>query len=199
MNSPEQSTAEQVEQVRTVRAAKRAARLFTITEAAEWAGVSRSRIRRLLDAGAFPSAVRDDAPQGEPNPHPWRIPHGDLVAAGLTPRTDPIRSWDRGEQPREQAEQSGEQHADRRLSDLSRELEVERERRRAAEALAAERGRALDNLERAMRLLEAANPQPTETPASPPRETRETPALPAAEKARRRWWPWGSTKDSAAA
>lgn len=55
---------------------------YTLTEAAEVTGRSRVTIRRYLDAGKFPNAWRDEA-SGE-TPAPWRVPLGDLVAAGMT-------------------------------------------------------------------------------------------------------------------
>lgn len=48
--------------------------MLTVREAAAAAGVSADTIRRRLRAGQFPGAVLSDA---------WRIPAGELVAAGL--------------------------------------------------------------------------------------------------------------------
>lgn len=60
-------------------------RTYTITEAADAAGVARSTIRRALDRGDFPNAAQDD---DDPR-SPWRIPTGDLEAAGYAPQEPP--------------------------------------------------------------------------------------------------------------
>jgi hypothetical protein len=54
---------------------------FSLSEAANATGKSRSTIRRALDAGRFPTAFRD-LECGE-IPPPWRVPIGDLHAAGF--------------------------------------------------------------------------------------------------------------------
>lgn len=70
-----------------------AAQSFTITEAAELTGISRTSIRRLLDAGELPGAF--EAPvSGEGTRQIWRVPLADLLAAGLT-ITEPEPSEDR--------------------------------------------------------------------------------------------------------
>jgi hypothetical protein len=54
---------------------------YTLTEAAQVTGKSRVTMRRYLDGGKFPNAWQE---QVEGNtPPPWRVPLGDLVAAGL--------------------------------------------------------------------------------------------------------------------
>lgn len=58
---------------------------YTITEAVQVTGRSRPTLRRYLDAGRFPNAFRDP----EAGEHgPWRIPAGDLRAAGFTIEAD---------------------------------------------------------------------------------------------------------------
>jgi excisionase family DNA binding protein len=54
--------------------------ILDISEAAERMGVSVDTIRRRLRAGELPRAAR-----GTGSNAPWRIPLGDLIAAGLTP------------------------------------------------------------------------------------------------------------------
>jgi hypothetical protein len=54
---------------------------LTITQAAERAGVARSTIRRALDRGRFPGAIRDDD-----QARTWLIPAGELDQAGYRPR-----------------------------------------------------------------------------------------------------------------
>lgn len=53
--------------------------MFTIAEAATWAGVGDRTIRRRLHDGRFPGAVR----QGTTASSPWLIPVADLEAAGF--------------------------------------------------------------------------------------------------------------------
>ncbi len=54
--------------------------VLDIQEAAERMGVSVDTIRRRLRAGELPRAARETGSNA-----PWRIPLGDLIAAGLTP------------------------------------------------------------------------------------------------------------------
>jgi excisionase family DNA binding protein len=51
--------------------------LLTLSEAAQRCGVSRSTVRRALDAGQLPGAVQDAR-------RVWRVPVSALTAAGLT-------------------------------------------------------------------------------------------------------------------
>jgi excisionase family DNA binding protein len=68
------------------------ARVFTVQEAAEFAGVNRSTIRRALRAGRLPNAYRD----GSGNNAPFLIPSGDLLEAGLrADGTTPLRALSR--------------------------------------------------------------------------------------------------------
>ena len=85
------------------------------------------------------------------------VPITDLLAAGLHPGSPTM--------PTEQPEQA--QEGAQELRDLRALLETERAQRRAAEQIAEERGRALDDLRSALRMIEAARPpeQPTEQPA----------------------------------
>ena len=52
--------------------------LVTLSRAAELCGVSRSTVRRALDAGQLPGAVQDER-------QVWRVPLSALTAAGWTP------------------------------------------------------------------------------------------------------------------
>lgn len=149
--------------------------VWTLTEAAkdcrhqdskgDWSDVSRKTIQRRLDKGKFPNAYRADGPKGEGS-GPWKIPLADLLAEGFVPgggRTfvteqpntpiDPTGAV--GETPHmdvtpgevEQL-QSKLDEAERERSDLLRRAEV-------AEAIAEERGKALEDVRTAMRMLEA--------------------------------------------
>jgi hypothetical protein len=146
---------------------------LTISEAASACGVNRRTIRRRLDAGAFPSAYRDEAvSQG---PAPWRIPVEDLLGAGLRPHapTPPTEAAE-GVSP-------GPVTAPGEVERLRAELAEERARRRVAEAVAEEREKALEDARLALRALTAGPPEPApETPASPPPETISGRV--------RRWW-----------
>jgi predicted DNA-binding transcriptional regulator AlpA len=50
---------------------------WTLTEAVQRTGSSRSTLRRYLDAGKFPNAYKDTSKA-------WRFPLEDLLAAGLS-------------------------------------------------------------------------------------------------------------------
>jgi AraC-like DNA-binding protein len=166
----EQDPDNSAEQVRAAREQARAARLFTLSEAATACGCSRSRIRRMLDAGAFPNAVQEDAPDKGASARVWHVPLADLLAAGLMPNREPDSA---GAYPGEDAEQ-GEQVAGQELVELRHELALEQARRAAAEDLARERERTIESLERALRLLEAQNaPHPGDgLPATPSQGTQ---------------------------
>ncbi len=118
--------------------------VFSVTEAARASGVDRRTIKRKLDAGEFPNAHRQPTGQG-PGPGPWLVPLGDLLAAGLTPDVGrvpgpPMRG------------SSGPPESELRLraalADAVRRAEV-------AEALAAERERAIEAQQVALRAFEA--------------------------------------------
>jgi hypothetical protein len=79
--------------------------LLTLTQAARRCGVSRSAVRRALDAGSLPGAVQSEDDRGT-----WLVPVPDLVDAGLL--ADPEQSADSPEQVGGQVVTSGEQVAD---------------------------------------------------------------------------------------
>lgn len=112
-------------------------RSFTLTEAAAVSGVSRVTLRRWLDAGRFPSAFQQP-PVGKA-PATWLIPAADLIAQGLSLDST-------GSSPR-------------RRSDRSFEPDTYGSRLAVAEALAEERLRTIESLNRQlveMRTLLAA-------------------------------------------
>lgn len=104
---------------------------FTLTEAARVTGKSRVTMRRYLDAGRFPRAFQDL--EAGTTPAPWRVPLGDLTAAGLA-----VSPADRiPERPRTtQAETGGGSEHYQQL----------REQLAVATALADERARTIDVL-----------------------------------------------------
>lgn len=138
---------------------------FTFSEAARLTRTSRSTIKRRHAAGAFPAAVKD--PDGA-----WLIPLGDLLAAGLVPSDRPPLL----DQVEDQAQDGvirvpGLDHRDAELAELRQALAVEVVKREAAERLATERLDRVDDLRRALRVLEPAPVRPAIAPPS-----------------RRRWW-----------
>ena len=148
--------------------ARRARPRLTISEAAEAVGVSRSTIRRKLDAGAFNQANKD-------NEGTWRIPVDSLIAAGFslarpatsTPPAPPLMT---------QAQLKDERVHDyeSQIVELRTQIEVERAHRTAAEQVAAAHLARAENSERALKMIEAA-------PALAP---------PPAPTARSSVWPW---------
>lgn len=164
---------------------------LTLSEAAAACGTSRSRIRRLLDAGAFPNAFRA-TPEGHRTNGPasrWYVPVPDMLAAGLMPTGDrtganspeTVREQSSGQatgQGAGESGQSGQATGQVPLADLvalQYALDLEREKRKAAESIAAERERTIEGLERALRLLEARNPTAPEpgepvTPSQGPQD-----------------------------
>jgi predicted DNA-binding transcriptional regulator AlpA len=132
---------------------------WTLTEAAERTGASRSTLRRYRDAGKFPGAYKDASGA-------WRFPHEDLLAAGLSFATPPR------EQPSEQGQDRITDHPVSRsvnreaeqVAQLEQALREERARADSAERLAASYRENLDDVRRALRMLEAGTSQP-ERPA----------------------------------
>lgn len=163
--------------------------LFTLSQAATACGVSRSRIRRMLDAGEFPNAVQEDTPGKGTSAQVWHVPSTDLLAAGLFPNRETNRPAGSTTEQGNLSEQGSGQD----LRDLEHALDLERERRKAAEAIAAERERTIQGLEQALRLLEAstdgggreASTPPTHGPE--PSGTTHGPQEPAQEPAGSLW------------
>ena len=146
---------------------------LTLTEAAKATKVSRKTLRRRLDSDEFPNARRLDGPTGT-GTGPWVIPIADLLSAGFT-----LHSPDD-----DRAEDKPDDHGvDLRIHDLEHELALERERRRAAEAIAAERAAALDDLRTALALAQrmlgtsAPTDSPTPTPEQRPGSSKSEPML----------------------
>jgi hypothetical protein len=112
--------------------------MLTVTEAATATGKSRRSIGRLLDAGRLDGAEKDEADI-------WRIPVEALIAAGLTLHApsppDAARTVDTSASPPADA-----------LDHLRAELADWRRRAEVAEAIAAERAAALDDVRTALDL-----------------------------------------------
>ncbi len=150
---------------------------FTLSEAEQVTGASRSTLRRRLAEQAFPNAYK--AGRGQE----WRIPVEDLLAAGL-PVNRPTAAVST-------ASDHGQGGADlgHRVAELEALLAVERARREAAEQLAAERAARVDDLRVALRLLEAGpvGRAQQETVQEAGQRPQEPPAPPGLRTPRRRW------------
>ncbi len=133
-------------------------------------GVARSTLQRRLTAGAIAGATRTEAGG-------WSIPIGGLIGAGLVPTVTPPET-----PPGPTSGPPVETVADE-VADLRAEVDRLRADRDRAEALAAERGRHVDDLRVALEALARALPA---GPVAAPLEDQGTPP-PAAPPARR-WW-----------
>ena len=134
---------------------------WSLSEAAQQCQVSRSTIRRYREQGKFPNAVKEG--------NTWMVPVTDLIAADLNPGQPSPPD----EQPSNPAQGSSDgqlKHA-QELAELRAQLSVEQAHRQAAEQVAAERERAVDDMRRAMRMIEQAPPPP-----EPPAQQQETAA-----------------------
>lgn len=162
--------------------AHRARPRFTMSEAAERAGVSRSTIRRRVEAGDFTNATKDD--EGV-----WRIPVEDLLAAGFTLSRPAEVEAETQTPPSERAQVEAEELAElrREVVELRARVEVERAQRQAAEQVAAERSEHLATMRQALRMIEASTttPRPESAPTEPatPAQTAPPQVTPHAEDA----------------
>ena len=129
---------------------------WTLSEAVERMEVSRSTLRRRLEAGAFPNAAQD--PGGA-----WRVPLPDLLAAGFRARS----TWKNDTltelaQPEDDLAHDHAHELQTRINTLEQDLLIERAHRQAAERVAeAERNRA----ETALMALRMLEPPGTARPA----------------------------------
>ena len=107
---------------------------LTLSEAARATGKHRNTVRNALDSDRFPNAYRDGAGT-------WRIPVGDLLAAGFPLHAPAGPDAEDATQGHTNAATAGDDAERLRadVDDLRRRLAV-------AEALAAERGRELERL-----------------------------------------------------
>lgn len=149
---------------------------WTIAEAAERCGVSKSTVRRYRESDRFPNAWKDSAGA-------WKIPLEDLLAVGWKP-VDPTQ----GLTP--ELPVSGPTERERELEGL---LAVERARREGAERLAAMAEASVADLRQALRMLEQLPVRQAERPAevpvsAPTGQPNEQPRAQEAEVVKRRWW-----------
>lgn len=159
---------------------------WTISEAADRCGVSKSTVRRYREAGKFPSAFKDS--QGA-----WKVPLEDLLAVGWKP-IDPALN------------QATEQPADglaERVRELEQALAVERARNEGLERVAAMAEASVADLRQAMKMIEASVSEQPEPPSEQVQDTpTEQPVMVGAEQPseraeqpvsnpeprRKRWW-----------
>lgn len=121
---------------------------WTISEAVERTGASRSTIRRYRDAGKFPSAFKDSAGV-------WRVPIEDLLAAGLSVN-GPAR-LDQVNQVSEHASPIPEHVAEtlrEKVNELERALAVEQAKNEGLTRAAAAAEQNARDLRQALRMLE---------------------------------------------
>lgn len=126
---------------------------WTISEAVERTGASRSTIRRYRDAGKFPHAYKDSGGV-------WRFPLEDLLASGLK-LIDPAQA-EHVDTVSEQGQAEPEQVSNELLSkvtELERALAVERARNEGLERLAQAAQENVIDLRRALRMLEVSRPE----------------------------------------
>ena len=136
--------------------------VLTLAEAVAATGKSRNTLRRLLKAGEIEGAAQ--LPGGS-----WAIPVDGLLAAGL-----PLHRPDRGEAP--VADPARDPASTGELAQLREEVTRLRVELASARTAADERGRALEDLRLAMRML---TPAPVEVaPVSGP----------SPDPGRKRWW-----------
>ncbi len=128
---------------------------WTLTEAVERTGASRSTLRRYRDAGKFPNAYKDRAGA-------WRFPLEDLLAVGLSP-SEPARERAQSkpsEQPLNISSEQASTASAEQVSRLEQALRDERTRADRAEELAASYLANVEDLRRALRMLEAGTSKP---------------------------------------
>lgn len=145
---------------------------LTLSDAATSCGTSRSTIRRKLDAKEFPNAYR------EGDDGPWMVPVTDLLAAGLKVNAPTKPEADATEETTAAPDD---------VARLERELIEERARRRAAEEIAAERQRALEDLRLALRML-GPGEQSEQGSGLPQTQGHDTPTEQGSAPPRRKWW-----------
>lgn len=128
---------------------------WTLTEAVQRTGSSRSTLRRYLDAGKFPNAYKDTSKA-------WRFPLEDLLAAGLSVSEPPKEQTLSAST--ERALSNSNDHAStaaaEQVSKLEQALREERTRADNAERLAASYLDNVQDLRRALLMLEAGTSKP---------------------------------------
>lgn len=131
---------------------------WSITEAAERCGVSRSTIRRYLDGERFPNADKSSGA--------WRIPLTDLLAAGLSPSGMSEPDYPTEERPPRSEE-----------TELRHRVEILEERLRSKERRESDLEQQIKDLRQSnsdLRQLLIEAPKPSQAaPDEPPRPSPE--------------------------
>lgn len=138
---------------------------WTLSRAATECQVSKSTLKRRLEANVFPNAARGQRGQ-------WLVPVEDLISAGFAPRPTPpdepglTEVTDRGQRTIEPDHDLGQSESSlvKRVHELEVELAQERATRHSAEQLASERSERITDLRQALKMLEP--PQPTQPETS---------------------------------
>jgi predicted DNA-binding transcriptional regulator AlpA len=128
---------------------------WTLTEAVQRTGASRSTLRRYQAAGKFPNAYKDSS-------NAWRFPLEDLLAVGLSP-SEPARERALNASGEQGLSVSTEQASTEQVSKLEQALREERTRADNAERLAASYLDNVQDLRRALRMLEAGTSKPEQS------------------------------------
>jgi hypothetical protein len=124
--------------------------LVTISDVVALFDVSEATVKRDRKAGNI-QAAQDDAGR-----RAWLYRRSSLAARYSMRDNVPKPDDDRGDD----GDAPDDQGADRRIRDLEHELTLERERRRAAEAIAHERLQRAENAELALRAITTSPPTP---------------------------------------
>lgn len=151
---------------------------WTLTEAAQQCSVSRSTIRRYRESGKFPNAEKLNGQ--------WVIPVSDLIAAGLNPgRPSPP-----DEQPTEATDQPTPEQPNQtqEIAELRAQLAIEQAHRQAAEQVAAERERSLNDLRQALRMIEPPKQNISEEITEPPPPTKPSATQNPPPVKPKSWW-----------
>jgi hypothetical protein len=143
--------------------------MLTVTEAARAAQVSKVTIRRRLEKGRFPGATQEH----RGGTRAWLIPVDDLLSEGFH-----LHAPAGGEDPQPLVQINTQEHSSE-LAELRRENERLRLELADQRARAEERGCALEDLRRAMRMLDTGPPDVSVAPG---------PGEPAPSSPQRRWW-----------
>jgi predicted DNA-binding transcriptional regulator AlpA len=131
---------------------------WTLSEAVQRTSASRSTLRRYLDAGRFPNAYKDTS-------NAWRFPLEDLLAAGLSvsePPSERAQSTPTEQGLSASTEQASSANAEQ-VSKLEQALREERTRADNAERLAASYLDNVQDLRRALLMLEAGISKPEQS------------------------------------
>jgi hypothetical protein len=116
--------------------------MLSVPKAAELTGLDRRTVSRYADQGRFPNAKRTHGSEGQ-GTGPWRIPPGDLVAAGLPVNSSAVEQID----PRDvEALRAEVELLNESLASLQTRFEV-------AEAVARERLSHIDDLRSTVKQL----------------------------------------------